>query len=274
MDDPTTSGTTEGFGLMFYNARWYDPSLGRFAQADTIVPDPYNTIDYDRYAYVDNNPIRYIDPSGHFKSDKELAKYLGFGSVDDLYKSDLWMSFVKAGILDQIRSEDFDFGNVITLEYDDGTIKNFVLAEGCFNSCLEHDLILYDADSGQAFTSITGYGDVFNNATSGTLFRPTSDKYDSFTFLSGNDKLPMPTFKEDWKQGEEGSITLHIDWGEDSNKLGAGGVGVGILAFLLTIADPPAGGLLWIALSVEGGGVAISAYPLTQNQKVPRFNFR
>ena len=24
-DDPTTSGVTEGFGLMFYNARWYDP---------------------------------------------------------------------------------------------------------------------------------------------------------------------------------------------------------------------------------------------------------
>ncbi len=26
------------FGLMFYNARWYDPSLSRFASADSIVP--------------------------------------------------------------------------------------------------------------------------------------------------------------------------------------------------------------------------------------------
>jgi RHS repeat-associated protein len=26
------------FGLYFYNARWYDSSLGRFAQADSIVP--------------------------------------------------------------------------------------------------------------------------------------------------------------------------------------------------------------------------------------------
>jgi hypothetical protein len=25
LDDPLTSGVTEGFGLMFYNARWYDP---------------------------------------------------------------------------------------------------------------------------------------------------------------------------------------------------------------------------------------------------------
>lgn len=30
MDDPSTSGVTEGFGLMFYNARWMDPTLGRF----------------------------------------------------------------------------------------------------------------------------------------------------------------------------------------------------------------------------------------------------
>ena len=27
-------------GLMFYDARWYDPALARFISADTIVPDP------------------------------------------------------------------------------------------------------------------------------------------------------------------------------------------------------------------------------------------
>ncbi len=63
MDDPSTSGVTEGFGLMFYNARWYDPSLGRFAQADSIVPAGVQG--WDRYAYVNNNPVKYTDPSGH-----------------------------------------------------------------------------------------------------------------------------------------------------------------------------------------------------------------
>jgi RHS repeat-associated protein len=29
---------TAEFGLYFYNARWYDPSLSRFTQADSIVP--------------------------------------------------------------------------------------------------------------------------------------------------------------------------------------------------------------------------------------------
>jgi RHS repeat-associated protein len=42
MDDPTTTTATEGFGLMFYNARWYDPALGRFAQADSIITGANN----------------------------------------------------------------------------------------------------------------------------------------------------------------------------------------------------------------------------------------
>ncbi len=51
-------------GLYFYNARWFDPSLGRMAQADSMIPDPYNPLDWDRFSYVRNNPLRYTDPSG------------------------------------------------------------------------------------------------------------------------------------------------------------------------------------------------------------------
>ena len=54
---------TSDFGLMFYNARWYDPSLSRFAQADSIVPPGVQGL--DRYAYVNNSPMVYVDPSGH-----------------------------------------------------------------------------------------------------------------------------------------------------------------------------------------------------------------
>ena len=53
------------FGLMFYNARWYDPTIGRFAQADTIIPQQQGVQAWDRYAYSNNNPARYTDPSGH-----------------------------------------------------------------------------------------------------------------------------------------------------------------------------------------------------------------
>ena len=50
-------------GLDYYVARFYDPALGRFISADTIVPDGVQG--YDRYAYANNNPVLYNDPSGH-----------------------------------------------------------------------------------------------------------------------------------------------------------------------------------------------------------------
>jgi RHS repeat-associated protein len=53
------------FGLMFYNARWYEPAVGRFAQADTIVPQQQGVQAWDRYAYTNNDPVRYVDPNGH-----------------------------------------------------------------------------------------------------------------------------------------------------------------------------------------------------------------
>jgi len=52
-------------GLYYYVARWYDPAIGRFIQADSIVPDPGEAVGFDRYAYVNNNPIKFNDPSGH-----------------------------------------------------------------------------------------------------------------------------------------------------------------------------------------------------------------
>ena len=64
MSDEATDLGAAGFGLLFYNARWYDPALGRFAQADTIVPGGVQGL--DRYAYTNNAPINYVDPSGHF----------------------------------------------------------------------------------------------------------------------------------------------------------------------------------------------------------------
>jgi RHS repeat-associated protein len=54
-----------GFGLLDYNARYYDPGLGRFISADTVVPEAGNPQSLNRYAYVYNNPMRYVDPSGY-----------------------------------------------------------------------------------------------------------------------------------------------------------------------------------------------------------------
>jgi len=70
MDDPSTSGV-EGFGLMDYNARMYAPAIGRFVSADTDVPASQGVQAFDRYAYVNNSPMRFTDPTGHMCSDPD-----------------------------------------------------------------------------------------------------------------------------------------------------------------------------------------------------------
>jgi RHS repeat-associated protein len=69
-------------GLIYYNARYYVPSLGRFLTADTAIPEPGNGQAYNRYSYVKNNPVIYQDPTGHWAERNELG---GWGSCYDTF---------------------------------------------------------------------------------------------------------------------------------------------------------------------------------------------
>jgi hypothetical protein len=51
--------------LILMGSRFYDPALARWIQPDTIVPEPGNPQTLNRYGYVNNNPLRYTDPTGH-----------------------------------------------------------------------------------------------------------------------------------------------------------------------------------------------------------------
>ena len=51
-------------GVIHMNGRIYDPVLGRFLSPDPVVQFPHDTQGFNRYAYVRNNPLRYVDPSG------------------------------------------------------------------------------------------------------------------------------------------------------------------------------------------------------------------
>ncbi|WP_447971237.1 LamG-like jellyroll fold domain-containing protein [Nitrospira sp. M1] len=64
-------------GLYYYEARYYDPVLGRFISADTIVPSATDPQALNRYSYARNNPIIFNDPSGHFfkKAFKSTTKF-------------------------------------------------------------------------------------------------------------------------------------------------------------------------------------------------------
>ncbi|GAB4187399.1 MAG: hypothetical protein Fur005_49220 [Roseiflexaceae bacterium] len=82
-------------GLLYYNARYYDPTTARFISADSIVPGagaltlaphdpvataawgkakeggPANPQNLNRYSYVRNNPLTRVDPTGHADGDPD-----------------------------------------------------------------------------------------------------------------------------------------------------------------------------------------------------------
>jgi RHS repeat-associated protein len=61
------TGQIEDAYIKLYNmgVRWYDPEIGRWIQPDTIIPDPANPQSLNRYSYVYNRPLAYVDDSGH-----------------------------------------------------------------------------------------------------------------------------------------------------------------------------------------------------------------
>jgi RHS repeat-associated protein len=54
--------------LYYYRARYYDANAGRFISADTAGFDA----GLNQYAYVDDNPVNFIDPTGHYTFTPEV----------------------------------------------------------------------------------------------------------------------------------------------------------------------------------------------------------
>ena len=77
INDPET-------GLDYYNSRYYNSHIGRFAQADSILPNVYDPQQLNRYSYVNNNPLTYNDPSGHCGWDGCVAEFIASATLTQL----------------------------------------------------------------------------------------------------------------------------------------------------------------------------------------------
>ncbi|MEO0814602.1 MAG: RHS repeat-associated core domain-containing protein, partial [Myxococcota bacterium] len=61
-------------GLVSMKARLYDPELARFINADPVMQAPLYSQSSNRYAYVFNNPLKYVDPTGMVADDPDARK--------------------------------------------------------------------------------------------------------------------------------------------------------------------------------------------------------
>jgi RHS repeat-associated protein len=73
LQEASSAQTPRVFGQLVYQpsvnlysagARSYDPDAGRFLSVDPIIRDAFNPQSLSVYAYAENNPVRFVDPTG------------------------------------------------------------------------------------------------------------------------------------------------------------------------------------------------------------------
>jgi len=52
-------------GLYYFGARYYDPTIGRFVTQDSYPGSRADPQSLNRYIYARDNPMKFIDPTGH-----------------------------------------------------------------------------------------------------------------------------------------------------------------------------------------------------------------
>jgi len=52
-------------GLYYLHSRYYNPAMGRFINADVLISTGQGVLGNNMFAYCNNNPVAYADPSGH-----------------------------------------------------------------------------------------------------------------------------------------------------------------------------------------------------------------
>ncbi len=96
-------------GLVYLRARYYDPGVGRFVSKDQWGGHEQKPQTLNMFAYVTNNPINQIDPSGYL-SDRLIQESLNEYSLDQAFGfQDRW------GLLALLR--DAEIGDTVTARY-------------------------------------------------------------------------------------------------------------------------------------------------------------
>lgn len=75
-------------GLQYMNARFYNPSTGRFLSQDSYTGNAYEPWTQHLYSYCGNNPTNFVDPTGHVPAWNTLET--DSGGVNKEVKNENW----------------------------------------------------------------------------------------------------------------------------------------------------------------------------------------
>ena len=190
-EDPET-------GLMYYQARYYDPVVGIFTSADSLIPNPSIPQSFNRFSYANNSPIIYIDPTGHLSLNpinwvKDTVRFVG-------------------NTYDAIKN---------------GDVKSIIITAAVIAAAV------YTGGAASAYmqTIMTGYGSslggsIFAGAVTGAVAGAAGGTAAGFVGGFGSGILSGRSFGESWSAGVEGAFC-----GAVSGTITGGVVGAGVGAY-------------------------------------------
>lgn len=131
-DDTTAVGSSEhgigytghvrdkDLGLTYMQARYYDPTIGRFMGTDPVPFSTTNPALFNRYAYANNNPYAFYDPNGESAASAVASIAAADGLTPD--PSDAFAKYKALGYLGAYGLAsvfDIAIGKMFTEEQDD-----------------------------------------------------------------------------------------------------------------------------------------------------------
>nr|WP_158118476.1 RHS repeat-associated core domain-containing protein [Vibrio cidicii] len=116
----------DDMGLIHMNGRVYDPTLARFLSADPYIQDKwFGTQAFNRYSYVQNNPLSYVDPTGLYSQAPN-----GMGTSSDAARAQARASYAQA----MANTGAIAFGGYASLAKSQSAVAN----EGRLATTLQH----------------------------------------------------------------------------------------------------------------------------------------
>ena len=187
--------------LYYYGARYYDPLIGRFINADTVDGDLSNPQSLNKYSYVMNNPLKYVDVTGNMAELVAAAGVTAGGILSALmspliiggaaivagiaggiaiYESSNKLSKAtsasQANINTQTKEQTKNESDYITLYRGDLPGKNGFIANGIYKGVIDSVYDLW-APGGLTKSMIDKHTDKGIKGSQSSIFISTTDNY-------------------------------------------------------------------------------------------------
>jgi len=241
-----TGAPSDPSGLVYLNARFYNPSLGSFLTHDPLEGSVSNPSSFNGYGYAGGNPATYIDPSG--QCDEQYRSHLGLCALQDVAivgnGINTFFGYVPVG------AQAFGYG---VTHHPDAVIAGAF--EGFASQVLIPPIAIITSLGSQVFNRLMGkapasiqeISDYLSRTSRQGLERIVGHQFDELSFLAGN----VP--------GQAGGIAFNVATavGGFSNLASGLGGAADLLGESLSFQTQTSGAIAIAGVSTIGLGAAL-----------------